>query len=140
MMRTKRVGDKYVHMKKNELVAALRAFDAKKHAQPLASPKTKLDKKKVRQASEKYKVKRSLRRAAHRPKQNAPKAKLQRSLRRRVWTQKQRAAERARQRTEAYKENKQIRENTPEAKIKRKQRKHFFFGKTASVAGPCCAD
>ena len=27
---TKLVGDKYVHMKKNELVAALRAFDAKR--------------------------------------------------------------------------------------------------------------
>ena len=103
MRSTKNVGGKLENMKKEELVEAFKAFDAKKGAQPLASPKTKLDKTKVRQTSKKYKVKRA--------------------LRLKFRTVAQRVAERVRQRTEAYKEQKRARENAPEAKVKRKQRK-----------------
>ena len=121
MTRKKKVGTKWVNMAKPELVEEFKAFEAKKGAQPLAGPKTDLEKrlsKKTRQISEEYKVKK-------RRRENAPMARRQRLAR--LWGEAQRTAKRAAQRTEPYKEKKRARENAPEAKVKRKQRKLFLF-------------
>ena len=132
----KKVGKKWVYKEKEELVEEFKELKAKKSAQPLAGPKTDLDKRlaqKARQTREEYKVKKRRREMAQeckvkkRKRENAPTAKRHRLTR--LWAGAQRAAKRAAQRTEPYKEKKRTRENAPEAQVKRKQRKLFLFWK-----------
>ena len=131
--RTKHKGaGEWVNMRQDEIAQVFKAFDAKKGAQLLADPKTKLDKRKARQTSEKFKVK-------TRAKANSPKAKLQRSLRRRLWTLKQRAAERARQRTESYKETEKQGRPRLRPRSNGSSTSFSFSGNPVSAAGSCCA-